>query len=97
MAAVGAVHIEDNEMVVGLGLNGGRMRLLGGDGCCDEEGEVATTETILQPTLAEANASVSELSLTLAIEACGHSLSVVQSPSLVQTSFWKFIKCLHSR
>ncbi|KAL3715795.1 hypothetical protein ACJRO7_007530 [Eucalyptus globulus] len=97
MAAVGAMHMEDGKMVVGLGSNGGRARLLGGDGCCNEEGEVATAETMLQPTLAEANAFVSELSLTLAIEACGRSLSVVQSPSLVQITFWKLIKCLRSR
>lgn len=102
MAAASAVHMEqlevdddddDGEMVVGLGSYGGKVRLLGGGGGCDEEGEAAAAETMLlwgiqQPTLARPNAFVSQSSLALTVEACGHSLSILQSPSsLVRPSF----------
>ncbi|XP_010037039.2 protein N-lysine methyltransferase METTL21A [Eucalyptus grandis] len=93
MAAASAVRTEepgedddDGETVVGLGSYGGKVRLLGGGaGGCDEDGEAAAAETMLlwgiqQPTLARPNAFVAQSSLALAVEACGHSLSILQSP-----------------
>lgn len=36
---------------------------------------------ILQPTLSKPNAFVSHSSLQLSLDSCGHSLSILQSPS----------------
>ncbi|KAH7550595.1 hypothetical protein JRO89_XS13G0227700 [Xanthoceras sorbifolium] len=52
----------------------------------ESESESATEETMLlwgiqQPTLSKPNTFVSQSSLQLRIDACGHSLSILQSPS----------------
>lgn len=77
---------EETEMMkmVKLGSYDGKVRLLIVSG--DSESESAAEETMLlwgiqQPTLSKPNAFVSQSSLNLRIDACGHSLSILQSPS----------------
>jgi len=74
---------EEEEAVaamVKLGSYGGEVRLMvGGE-------ESAAEETMLlwgiqQPTLSKPNAFVSQSSLQLSLDTCGHSLSILQSPS----------------
>jgi hypothetical protein len=73
--------MEEGEMVmVRIGSYGGKARvLLVGE-------ESAAEETMLlwgiqQPTLSKPNAFVSQSSHQLRLDACGHSLSILQSPS----------------
>lgn len=59
---------------------GGMVRVL------SEGSESAAEETLLlwctqQPTYSQHNAFVSQSSLSLHLDACGHSLSILQSPS----------------
>lgn len=77
---------EETEMMkmVKLGSYDGKVRLLIVSG--DSESESAAEETMLlwgiqQPTLSKPNAFVAQSSLNLRIDACGHSLSILQSPS----------------
>lgn len=70
--------------MVKLGSYDGKVRLLIVSG--DSESESAAEETMLlwgiqQPTLSKPNAFVAQSSLNLRIDACGHSLSILQSPS----------------
>lgn len=81
---------EETEMMkmVKLGSYDGKVRLLIVSG--DSESESAAEETMLlwgiqQPTLSKPNAFVSQSSLNLRIDACGHSLSILQSPSSLGT------------
>ncbi|QCD95001.1 protein N-lysine methyltransferase METTL21A [Vigna unguiculata] len=78
---------EEEEAVapmVKLGSYGGEVRLMiGGE-------ESAAEETMLlwgiqQPTLSKPNAFVSQSSLQLSLDTCGHSLSILQSPSSLGT------------
>ncbi|KAG4939189.1 hypothetical protein AAZX31_16G114900 [Glycine max] len=78
---------EEEEAVapmVKLGSYGGEVRLVvGGE-------ESAAEETMLlwgiqQPTLSKPNAFVSQASLQLSLDSCGHSLSILQSPSSLGT------------
>ncbi|KAI9092480.1 hypothetical protein K1719_027608 [Acacia pycnantha] len=75
---------EEEAAMVNLGSYGGKVRLLG-------EGEESTAEEIMllwaiqQPTLSKPNAFVSQSSLTLRLDSCGHSLSILQSPSSLST------------
>ncbi|KAG5108477.1 hypothetical protein JHK84_045384 [Glycine max] len=79
---------EEEEAVapmVKLGSYGGEVRLVvGGE-------ESAAEETMLlwgiqQPTLSKPNAFVSQASLQLSLDSCGHSLSILQSPSSLMAS-----------
>lgn len=75
---------EEGVVVAKLGSYGGDVRLLGGG--YEDESEAAAAETMLlwgiqQPTHSKPNAYASQSSLTLTLEACGHSLSILQSPS----------------
>lgn len=84
-----------------LGSYGGSVRLLleqspaAAAGAVEEDGgssSAAAEETMLlwglqQPTLSKPNAFVSQSSLRLTLDACGHSLSVLQSPSSLVLSF----------
>lgn len=87
MAAAAEVETEEEtEMMkmVKLGSYDGEVRLLIVSG--DSESESAAEETMLlwgiqQPTLSKPNAFVAQSSLNLRIDACGHSLSILQSPS----------------
>ncbi|KAK4800238.1 hypothetical protein SAY86_025603 [Trapa natans] len=79
---------EEGVVVVKLGSYGGDVRLLGGGE--GEDSEAAVTETMLlwgiqQPMHSKPNAYVSQSSLALPLEACGHTLSVLQSPSSLGT------------
>ncbi|KAH1068968.1 hypothetical protein GYH30_006516 [Glycine max] len=78
---------EEEEAVtpmVKLGSYGAEVRLVvGGE-------ESAAEETMLlwgiqQPTLSKPNAFVSQASLQLSLDSCGHSLSILQSPSSLGT------------
>lgn len=91
MAAAAEVETEEEtEMMkmVKLGSYDGKIRLLIVSG--DSESESAAEETMLlwgiqQPTLSKPNAFVAQSSLNLRIDACGHSLSILQSPSSLGT------------
>ncbi|XP_038688206.1 protein N-lysine methyltransferase METTL21A [Tripterygium wilfordii] len=67
-----------------LGLYGGEVRLV-------DEGEDSAAEEMMllwglqQPALSKPNAFVSQSSLHLSLDACGHSLSILQSPSSLST------------
>lgn len=77
------------EKLVKLGSYEGKVKLLmddDGGGESISESELAAEETMLlwgiqQPTLSKPNAFVAQTSLNLHIDACGHSLSILQSPS----------------
>ncbi|RZC19551.1 Protein-lysine methyltransferase METTL21D [Glycine soja] len=80
---------EEEEAVtpmVKLGSYGAEVRLVvGGE-------ESAAEETMLlwgiqQPTLSKPNAFVSQASLQLSLDSCGHSLSILQSPSSLDFCF----------
>ncbi|MED6120228.1 hypothetical protein PIB30_019020 [Stylosanthes scabra] len=67
-----------------LGSYGGEVRLV-------VDGEESAAEEIMllwgiqQPTLSKPNSFVSQSSLKLCIDSCGHSLSILQSPSSLGT------------
>ncbi|RYR06985.1 hypothetical protein Ahy_B05g074309 isoform A [Arachis hypogaea] len=67
-----------------LGSYGGEVRLV-------VDGEESAAEEIMllwgiqQPTLSKPNSFVSQSSLKLSIDSCGHSLSILQSPSSLGT------------
>lgn len=76
---------EEGEVImVKMGSYGGKVRpLVVGE-------EFAAEETMLlwgiqQPTLSKPNAFVSQNSLQLRLDACGHSLAIIQSPSSLIT------------
>ncbi|PON57744.1 Lysine methyltransferase [Parasponia andersonii] len=91
------VSDDGSDRMVRLGLYGGMVRALllqsqGDDDGDDDDDEdsAAAEETMLlwviqQPTLSKPNAFVSQSSLNLTIDACGHSLSILQSPSSLIT------------
>ncbi|KAF4370514.1 hypothetical protein G4B88_021693 [Cannabis sativa] len=86
-----AVSDDESERIVKLGSYGGMVRLLLDDDDDDgDDDDAAAEETMLlwgiqQPTHSKPNAFVSQSSLHLTIDACGHSLSVHQSPSSLIT------------
>lgn len=71
---------EEEAPMAKLGSYGGEVRLV-------VEGEESAAEEIMllwgiqQPTLSQPNAFVSQTSLQLSLDSCGHSLSILQSPS----------------
>ncbi|PON53606.1 Lysine methyltransferase [Trema orientale] len=92
------VSDDGSDRMVRLGSYGGMVRALllqsQGDDDNDDDDEsedsAAAEETMLlwgiqQPTLSKPNAFVSQSSLSLTIDACGHSLSILQSPSSLIT------------
>ncbi|KAF5730402.1 protein-lysine methyltransferase METTL21D [Tripterygium wilfordii] len=76
-----------------LGLYGGEVRLV-------DEGEDSAAEEMMllwglqQPALSKPNAFVSQSSLHLSLDACGHSLSILQSPSSLVAFFISSLNCL---
>ncbi|CAN1159300.1 Protein N-lysine methyltransferase METTL21A [Linum perenne] len=86
MATQAAESLEQEEEVevmnMGkLGLYEGEVRLISSE---DEESaaeEIMLLWGIQQPTFSKPNAYVSQASLQLRIDACGHSLNILQSPS----------------
>lgn len=93
MAEVG----EEEEKMAKIGSYGGMVRIVSTtiDGSSieeeeEEEGAAAAEEMMLlwgiqQPTLSKPNAFVSQSSLHLPLDACGRSLSILQSPSSLGT------------
>lgn len=68
---------EDEEnVVVGLGSYKGKVRVVS-----DCEEEIMLLWAIQQPIYSKHNAYVNQSSLQLNIDACGRSLSILQSPS----------------
>uniref|UniRef100_A0A2P2K562 Uncharacterized protein MANES_02G226200 n=1 Tax=Rhizophora mucronata TaxID=61149 RepID=A0A2P2K562_RHIMU len=85
---------EEHDTYQRMGRYGGKVRVL-------REGEEgAAEETMLlwglqQPTLSKPNAFVSHSSLRLRLDACGHCLSIIQSPSsLVFTIIYYYLCCI---
>ena len=86
MASNEAAEVQEEEgeredaAMTKLGSYGGEVRLLlPGDESAAEE--IMLLWGIQQPTLSKPNAFVSQSSLQLCIDSCGHSLSILQSPS----------------
>lgn len=90
---------EEENVVAELGLYKGQVRIVS-----DCEEEIMLLWAIQQPIFSKNNAFVSQSSLQLKIDACGRSLSILQSPSsLVRllllllflfNSFRHFLLCL---
>ncbi|KAL5545262.1 hypothetical protein UlMin_009046 [Ulmus minor] len=83
-------QVEEEVEMVKLGSYGGMVRVLVQVEGDDEEDSAAAEETMLlwgiqQPTLSKPNAFVAQSSLNLPLDACGHSLSILQSPSSLGT------------
>ncbi|CAK9154937.1 unnamed protein product [Ilex paraguariensis] len=72
---------EEVKMVVGMGSYGGKVRVVTGD----PWEEIMLLWGIQQPTLSKHNAFVHQSSLQLRLDACGRSLSILQSPSSLGT------------
>lgn len=89
-----AAEVETEMMkMVKLGSYEGKVRLLI---VGDSESESAAEETMLlwgiqQPTLSKPNAFVAQSSLNLHMDACGHTLSILQSPSSLVIFFSSFL------
>ncbi|OMO52014.1 Nicotinamide N-methyltransferase-like protein [Corchorus capsularis] len=64
-----------------LGSYGGKVRVLEWETESGAAEETMLLWGIQQPTLSKPNAFVSQSSLQLRLDACGHSLSILQSPS----------------
>ncbi|XP_057967031.1 uncharacterized protein LOC131157137 isoform X2 [Malania oleifera] len=78
---------EEKMRMVKIGSYGGLVRLLV---AIDGECTAAAEETMLlwgiqQPTLSKPNAFARQSSIHLHLDACGHSLSILQSPSSLST------------
>lgn len=95
MAQVG----EEEEKMAKIGSYGGMVRIVSttiDDSSMEdeeeEEGAAAAAEEMMllwgiqQPTLSKPNAFVSQSSLHLPLDACGRSLSILQSPSSLVTN-----------
>ena len=67
---------EEEEERVKLGIYGGLVKLVR-----DPTEEIMLLWGLQQPTLSKPNAFVQQSSLSLNLDACGHSLSILQSPS----------------
>ncbi|KAK6146322.1 hypothetical protein DH2020_020191 [Rehmannia glutinosa] len=75
-----AAEEEVENVVVGLGSYKGKVRLVS-----DYEEEIMLLWAIQHPIFCKHNVFVSQSSLQLSIDACGHSLSILQSPSSLAT------------
>ncbi|KAK2994491.1 hypothetical protein RJ640_026729 [Escallonia rubra] len=80
-AAVEEAEAEEEEIVVGMGSYGGKVRMLNGD----PSEEMMLLWCLQQPTLSKNNALVRQSSNQLHLDACGRSLSIHQSPSSLGT------------
>ncbi|XP_040995671.1 EEF1A lysine methyltransferase 3 isoform X2 [Juglans microcarpa x Juglans regia] len=84
MATAEEAKMEGEVVMVSMGSYGGKVKLLSvGE-------ESAAEETMLlwgiqQPTFSKPNAFVSQSSLQLSLDACGQSISILQSPSSLST------------
>ncbi|KAL0377131.1 UNVERIFIED_CONTAM: Protein-lysine methyltransferase C42C1.13 [Sesamum calycinum] len=80
MAEGAATDEEVENVVAGLGSYGGKVGLVS-----DCEEEIMLLWAIQQPIFSKHNAFVSQSALQLHIDACGRSLSILQSPSSLGT------------
>ncbi|KAF2290241.1 hypothetical protein GH714_005126 [Hevea brasiliensis] len=78
-SVVGESEIEENE-IMKMGSYGGKVKVLRDDQESPAE-EIMLLWGIQQPTLSKPNSFVSQFSLQLRLDACGRSLSILQSPS----------------
>ncbi|KAF2290243.1 hypothetical protein GH714_005156 [Hevea brasiliensis] len=78
-SVVGESEIEENE-IMRMGSYGGKVKVLRDDQESPAE-EIMLLWGIQQPTLSKPNSFVSQSSLQLRLDACGCSLSILQSPS----------------
>ncbi|XP_057994084.1 uncharacterized protein LOC110655310 isoform X2 [Hevea brasiliensis] len=78
-SVVGESEIEENE-IMKMGSYGGKVKVLRDDQESPAE-EIMLLWGIQQPTLSKPNSFVSQSSLQLRLDACGRSLSILQSPS----------------
>ncbi|KAL8479553.1 hypothetical protein ACS0TY_026451 [Phlomoides rotata] len=74
------VEVEEENVVLGLGSYKGKVRVVS-----DCEEEIMLLWAIQQPIYSKNNAFVNQSSLQLNIDACGRSLSILQSPSSLVT------------
>lgn len=84
LMASSTVAESEMEEEIKLGSYGGKVRVL------RQDEESAAAETMLlwgihQPTFSKPNSFVSQSSLQLNLDACGHYLSILQSPSSLST------------
>ncbi|KAF5468729.1 hypothetical protein F2P56_012859, partial [Juglans regia] len=84
MATAEEAKMEGEVAMVSMGSYGGKVKLL------SVWEESAAEETMLlwgiqQPTFSKPNAFVSQSSLQLSLDACGQSISILQSPSSLST------------
>lgn len=78
-------EFEESKMVLGLGLYKGEVRIVSSE---EPEVEIMLLWGIQQPIYSKNNAFVRQSSVQLNIDACGRSISILQSPSsLVCTYF----------
>ncbi|CAI0472770.1 unnamed protein product [Linum tenue] len=83
--AIESLEQEEEELNLGmLGLYEGNVRVLRDDEESAAE-EIMLLWGIQQPTFSKPNAYVAQSSLQLSLDACGHSLSILQSPSSLGT------------
>ncbi|XP_047977354.1 protein N-lysine methyltransferase METTL21A [Salvia hispanica] len=80
MAGIAEEPPEEENVVAELGLYKGQVKLV-----IDCEEEIMLLWAIQQPIFSKNNAFVSQSSLQLKIDACGRSLSILQSPSSLGT------------
>ncbi|GMQ11689.1 hypothetical protein CsSME_00054215 [Camellia sinensis var. sinensis] len=73
---------EEEEMVGSIGSYGGRVRMVYSSAAAEE---MMLLWGIQQPTLSKPNAFVSHSSQQLRLDACGRTLSILQSPSSLGT------------
>lgn len=76
-------EFEESTILEKLGLYNGNVRIISNE---DPAEEIALMWGIQQPFLSQNNAFVQQSSLELSIDACGRSLSILQSPSSLGTA-----------
>ncbi|MQL93800.1 hypothetical protein Taro_026439 [Colocasia esculenta] len=87
--AADAAAADAAEQVVQMGSYGAEVRLVD-----DPAAEIMLLWAIQQPTLSRPNAFVRHSSLELRLDACGHQLTVLQSPSSMASSRTSIISIL---
>ncbi|KAI5683085.1 hypothetical protein M9H77_04313 [Catharanthus roseus] len=75
-------EFEESKMVLGLGLYKGEVRIVSSE---EPEVEIMLLWGIQQPIYSKNNAFVRQSSVQLNIDACGRSISILQSPSSLGT------------
>lgn len=81
-------EFEESKMAEGLGLYKGKVRIVSSEETAEE---IMLLWGIQQPIYSKNNAFVRQSSLQLNIDACGRSLSILQSPSSLVRSYFRGI------